>query len=326
MRSLRVSPSSSSLEKAELFDHATITFTSTGSMVHPRWSHSAVLLSSGKVLVAGGSDSSGALISAELFDPATGSFEATGDLLEPRSGATGTLLVSGKVLIAGGTGGSGQVLATAELYDPITGTFSETGRMTSARSRHTATFLASGKVLLVGGRKDITPASAVSTAELFDPSRNAFVATGPMATARANHTATLLPDGKVLVLGGAPSDRVSLSSGESYDPGTGTFNAASHLEEQRDSHTATLLPSGKVLVAGGGMQLYDTEAPHGPHFFITSFTAELSEANSGGFIFTGSLETGRSGHSATLLGNGAVLVTGGTGYGGNALATAEMYQ
>ena len=62
------------------------------------------------------------------------------------------------------------------------------------------------------------------------------------------------------------------------------------------------------------------------HFFITSFTAELSEANSGGFIFTGSLETGRSGHSATLLGNGAVLVTGGTGYGGNALATAEMYQ
>src|SRR5437763_17023031 len=74
--------------------------------------------------------------------------------------------------------------------------------------------------------------------------------TGSLKTARFHHTATLLPDGRVLVVGGEQA-HTPLASAELYDPATGTWSATGSLNTARDSHTATLLPSGKVLVAGG---------------------------------------------------------------------------
>src|SRR5215470_9965536 len=96
---------------------STGTFTSTGNMNVPRYSHTATLLTNGKVLIGGGSSRSGnslfALSSAELYDPATGTFTRTGDMTWPQSGHTATLLPDGKVLIVGRSG----FTVTADLYD-----------------------------------------------------------------------------------------------------------------------------------------------------------------------------------------------------------------
>ena len=137
----------------------------TGRLGTTRQFHTATLLPSGKVLVAGGEHNGSSLSSAELYDPATGSWSRTGRLGTARSFHTATLLPSGKVLVAGGEGSSGS-LNSAELYDPATGSWSSTGRLDTARSSHTATLLPSGKVLVAGG---FGSSDFLSRAELYDP-------------------------------------------------------------------------------------------------------------------------------------------------------------
>ena len=123
--------------------------------------------------------------------------------------------------------------------------------------------------------------------------------TGSLATGRSDHTATLLPDGQVLVAGGVDSDLLTLASAELYDPATGTWTATGSLANARFFPTATLLPNGKVLVAGG----------IGDSGRLAS--AELYDPATGTWTATGSLATARDGHTATLLPNGMVLVAGG---------------
>ena len=95
----------------------------------------------------------------------------------------------------------------------------------------------------------------VSGAAAMAPTTNSgWVPTGNLNTARAGHTATLLPDGKVLVAGGIAnnSDPLNfLDSAELYDPALNTWSSAGGLNSGHYSQTATLLPNGKVLVAGG---------------------------------------------------------------------------
>ncbi len=283
------------------------------AMVHVRSGHCASRLPDGRVLIVGGGDQSGALYkTAELFDPAAQTFTATGDLNQARIGATATLLQSGKVLIAGGQDSDGSLLATAELYDPVTGNFSFTGTMRSARAQHTATLLSDGKVLVVGSISD------TDSAELFDPASGIFVATGSLIRARAHHTATLLQNGKVLILGGtqvmppegggAAPEPVSLDSAEIYDPANGVFQSAGKLLVARDSHSATLLANGTVLVAGGYSHGFDGDADP---TYDTIFQAELFDPNSSISTLAASLEGDRAGHTATMLNNGQVLITGG---------------
>ena len=238
--------------------HAPGAFTPTGSLSTARSGHTATLLASGKVLVAGGSGlPSGpyAFASAELYDPVTGTFTITGSMGTERVGHTATLLPSGRVLIAGGIG-SGKCsagvcyFASAELYDPATGTFTATGRMGEGREGHTAILLPSGKVLIAGGTTAMPLYPVVASAELYDPGTGTFTDTGSMGEARAGHTETLLPNGKVLVAGGY-SVSSSWSSAELYDPAAGTFTDTAGMGTWRSSHTATLLPAGKVLIAGG---------------------------------------------------------------------------
>ena len=140
-----------------------------------------------------------------------------------------------------------------------------------------------------------------------------FRPTGDMSTARTAHTATLLPSGKLLIVGGDTClftgyyyEFCPLSSAEVYDVGAGTFATTGKMSVARVFHTATLLNNGKVLVTGG----HDA-------------SAELYDPASGTFAVTGSMSVGRNSHTATLLASGKVLIAGGQGVG--VLATAELY-
>jgi Galactose oxidase, central domain/Putative Ig domain/Kelch motif len=139
----------------------------------------------------------------------------------------------------------------------------------------------------------------------------ASILSGSMVSARTNHTATLLPNGRVLVAGGY-DDTTTLATAESFDPGVGLWAGVGAMHESRFFHTATLLPDGRVLVAGG-------EYSGGERA-----SAELFDPATGTWTLTGSMSVARSGHTATLLPNGQVLVAGGFD-GASYLATAELY-
>jgi hypothetical protein len=130
--------------------------------------------------------------------------------------------MNGQVLLAGGENGGRTSLA--ELYDAATGTFTSTGHMTWSRVWHSLTLLPNGTVLSAGGETESLGFGSTASAELYDPSNGAFVATDNMAEAREIQTATLLQDGRVLMAGGAtfgatgPCCR-SLASAELYTPG-----------------------------------------------------------------------------------------------------------
>jgi hypothetical protein len=293
---------------AEVYDPASGTWSAGASMASPRGDHTATLLPNGKVLVSGGYIAGSALASAEVYDPASGTWSATGSMATPRHAYTATLLPNGKVLVSGGWDRSS--LASAEVYDPASGTWSATGSMASARHWYTATPLPNGKVLVSGGSVHGSGWSSMAAAEVYDPASGTWSATAPLASARHAHTATLLPNGKVLVSGGYPGSG-RLASAEVYDPASGTWSAAASMVSARAGHTATLLLNGKVLVSGTG---------YGPT--PTSF-AEVYDPASGTWSVAASMITVRDGPTATSLPNGKVLVTGGSN--GGPLASAELY-
>ncbi|HEY8845606.1 MAG TPA: kelch repeat-containing protein, partial [Candidatus Limnocylindrales bacterium] len=190
--------------------------------------------------------------------------------------------------------------------------FSPTGSMATARANHTATLLSDGRVLVIGS---VPP--ALASAELYDPKSGTFSPTGSMTTARSGYTATLLSDGRVLVTGGK-----ELASAELYDPRSGTFSPTGSMATAREGQAATLLSDGRVLVTGG-----QGEPPAGDPTGLAS--AELYDPRSGTFSPTGPMSGGRVIHTATLLADGRILVTGGLQTlhvgGGFPLASADLY-
>jgi hypothetical protein len=230
-------------------------------------------------------------------------FVFTGSLNEGRYAHTATSLADGKVLVTGGWGvlGGGYftTLATAEVYDPVTSAFTQTGSMVQPRISSAAVRLVSGRVLVVGGWGPVNngPYTALASAEIYDPATGAFSRTGDMATARSDMTATLLPDGTVLVVGGAGASYSYLATAEIYDPVSGTFSPTSTpMVAPRDFHTTTLLPNGRALVAGGCLQY--------------ACPAELYDVASRSFTAAAVMGSSHFGHSATLLRDGRVLIAG----------------
>ena len=298
----------SPLNSAELFDPTSGSWTATGSMVGFHAGHTATLLSDGTVLVAGGGGGGGTSTTAELYDTNTGTWSATGAMVEG-GGNLATLLLDGRVLVAGGGVGT-----FAELYDPASGTWSATGSMVEVRGGATITVLLDGRVLVTGGQS-----FGVGTAELYDPTTETWTATASLSAGRIDHTAVLLPDGTVLVAGGYTYDATgnngtALASAELYDPITETWNATGSMAAARAGQAAALLSDGTVLVAGG-QDIRDNAG------LGNVATAELYDPTSRAWTATPEMIEARYLHSATLLLDGRVLVTG----GGSTSPTAELY-
>ena len=324
------------------------TFTATGSMTVPRINHTATLLPDGKVLIAGGTST------VELYDPSTGTFTATGAMTASTFVFSATLLPDGRVLLIESR--------NAELYDTSTGTVTATGSMVDGQGGH-ATLLTNGKVLMTGpgnpqlydsstGAFTLTaPYANVYThddsfqttvtllpsgevlfaedvqyvrnysAELYDSTTNTFRLTGTMVSFLLGRTTTLLVNGKVLRAGGA-DDFGRYQKAEQYDPATGMFTATGDMTTPRDSHAAVLLPDGAVLITGGyGM------GPVGNSCCVSLgslASAELYDSSTGTFTATGNMKARRAGHTATVLNDGRVLITGGA-FPPSGLSSAEIY-
>jgi hypothetical protein len=309
-------------------------FVSTGRMTIPRVGHTATLLQDGRVLIAGGAvpsaqSRSQEVSSAEVYDPVSGTFAETGAMTSARSWHSAVLLRDGRVFLVGGCA------SCAELYNPSTGTFARTGDMSVAQRVYSAVLLMSGKVLVTGA----------ITAELFDPATGTFVSLN--SGGGIGETASLLPDGTVLLassssvllfdpandgfiklpigwpfwqatatplldgsvlFAGGNSDgygEVAIRHSALYDFASQTLKPKAEMAMPRNFHTATQLKDGRVLIAGG----YNGEGPDE----ITGIlgNAELYDPATGRFSALISMTRHRDVHTATLLQDGRVLITGG---------------
>ncbi len=317
---------------------------STREMHEYRASHTATLLSNGKVLISGGfkkgPDRHSQLYTntAEIFDPQSGSFTTATSMNVERCSHTATLLPDGDVLVTGGT--NGVSMASAELYHSKNGTWEKLPDMKAARSGHEAILLPGNQVLIIGGSKN-----AETFAELFNYQDKQFEKVISAPVNLSGSAVVLLPNGRVLVAGGdinnQPADVALL-----YDPKTGLFAATGKLSIVRHKSAVALLKNGNALLIGGSnnrdwkgkytsTEIYDVEKnmfTKGPDLnferfklmkavstlpdgsiLVTGGDAHIEVLKPGAqkFETMGELEQPLYYSTCTLLPNGSTLIAGG---------------
>jgi hypothetical protein len=298
------------------FDPITEAFTAGPPLALSALDHAftvPVTLRAGAFLLVGGGINSGIPLAtpsgalSQRFDPVRGEFVRSGDLKRVRSGdVTATLLADGRVLV---TGGGLPPVPFSETYDPATGQWEIGEDLQVARRGHTATLLEDGRVLIAGGVVCCTGNREIftATAEIYDPTTGKFRLTDSLGQGRGFHRATLLADGRVLLSGGfgiagAP-DFEALALSEIFDPVTEKFSSVGALQVARVDHSALLLPDGQVLAVGG--------TRGGAQAGSAVSETELFDAATGKWTAGPRLDPAGVGVTATLLGNGKVLLFGG---------------
>lgn len=291
----------------------------TGAMSGDRTLHTATLLPSGQVLVAGGGAAGfNSTNTSERWNPATGQWIGSPSFATDRYRHPASLLADGRVLISGGRQNTGPVdviLSSANLFDPASNTWSPTGAMPLALEHAQQVTLQDGRVLVAGGYENLTEASnseGSDQAELFDPATGTWTRAPTTPFFQEGHTLTLLNDGSVLLAGGQSSG-TRHPNGFRYFPVTGRWRNAGIFAVARSNHVAALLPDGRVLIAGGtsaGAVYLRSAAIYDP---ATNAWTEVAP-----------MATAREDATATTLPNGKVLVAGG-GQGSAYFDTTELF-
>lgn len=311
-----------SIDSAEIYDISKNIWVPTDSLAVPRngvQPGGLIMLPNGKVLIAGSGSGSRSVHEAELFDPESETWSTTGSMSVPRCVHTSTQLDDGRVLVVGGIDWTtNEVHPTAEIYDFVTGMWVTAGTMQNPRWNHRAIKLSDGKVLVIGGASTASSEEGIlASTELFDPKTGTWSATSPMRRARRSLGATLLDDGRVIVVGGKKSPREKfrqLSDVEIYDPNTKNWSDAAPLVEGRWGPSVTRLDNGEVLVVGG---MYGRVGRRK--------SAEIFDPVRGTWRDAGQLSKARNGHRAILLKDGSVLIVGGYS-GAQYLTSCEVYK
>jgi hypothetical protein len=265
----------------------------------------------------------GRIMTALTEAPATTGWAPTGDLPWARSWdhpyEGPVLLHDGRVLAAGGGDSRGaQTFADTALYDPATGQWTVTGSLITSRRAHTLTVIDDGRVLAVGGVHG-HPANkpfALATAELYDPATGTWTPTGSLHLSRHSHSATLLPDGRVLVAGGATDQpplpaQIITNTAEIYDPATGTWTKVAPMLHGRASFPAVLLPDGHVTAVSG---LVETGGDLAGLTFCESYDPAAdtwTPIDPIGTPVPGETGKSRVNAQAVALDDGSILLTGG---------------
>ena len=300
-----------------------------------------------------------------LESPAECAWSKAAPMNAARQRHTATLLRDGRVLVVGGNHDnqlvdppSGRTRPSgpdgAEIFDPLTGEWTRTAPLNRARTGHTATLLEDGRVLVVGGESNYHHTALwAGTAEIFDPRTGTWALTPLMIDpwVRAYHTATLLADGKVLVVGGTEEVNTRTFSAEMYDPALDRWATVEPPQVDRYGHAAIALADGTLLISSGitwtdretltnSAEVFDpatrTWSPVRPALVPSAgqTATRLIDGRvlscggwSGGFgggaacqlydplarawTQIASLRVPRVGHTATLMSDGSVLVVGG---------------
>jgi hypothetical protein len=243
---------------------------------------------------------------------AQGKCRPAGDLNAPRSAHTATLLQDGRVLVVGGRGSDATTeLKSAELFDPKTSKWKAAAALAIGRAGHTATLLQDGRVLVTGGTGSDQQGGgsryvALTSVELYDPKTNSWKSAAPMKDARNWHTATLLADGRVLVVGGAREMRQHLASAELYLPAEDAWKPAPPMAEARCLHLA-LAVEGGALVLGGRNNKTDKDTGYGKPIG----TCERYDAARNTWSAAPEMTDARQYHAAVSLPDGRPFVIGG---------------
>ena len=313
-----------SFASTELYNPSKGKWTYSGDMSVGRTGHSATVLKTGEVLVAGGTDfnTASCYTTAELYDPSTGVWTLTGSMTQPRCLHSATLLPNGNVLVAGGAASlynnTNDTVTSAEIYNPSTGKWTATGSLNASRADAATTLLGNGQVLAVGGYNSVgtNPNTYLTSAELYDPTTGnwSFTTSIPVSSFESI-TPVTLPDGDVLISNAA----------QFYNPSAATWTATGALPTiAGPPHVAAPLDTGNVL---------GTDIPCKPTknypCSATTTHAYLYASSTNTWSVTGSMNYARSSHTVTVLTNGQVLVAAGfvhpvPGYL-TPLSAAELY-
>jgi hypothetical protein len=223
---------------------------------------------------------------------------------------TSTLLRNGKVLIAGGHSKAClQSLKTAYLYDPEKNTFQKTGDLNEARESHTATLLMDGRVLLTGGdhyeNQGLGGGSTglLKSTEIYDPKTGKFTKADNMAIPRAFHTATLIKNGNVIIIGSDSSRLIEI-----YNPSNGKFVSGGELIMKRKSMSTVLLNEETIVIIDGVTKpfRYSAKNKENDEKIIEIYNPRTKKTKTEGY-----LDKLRGQHTATRLNDGSIFIAGG---------------